>query len=222
VTDSGGVIYEYPAPESYAWLDESYGMNGPTTADWTDTTFEDYNAAADVAIDAAVPTGNGWELLDRGDPREARRVFTHAVNAHPADALPKIGYALSTALLDRDQEAADVMRQAMRLDPESILDVPQTPAILEQAQSLIDRYRTVGYSAMGERDVHFMMAVMLTLKGELAMAYYTIDTAAERGDVDASAANLKGVLRATINGSSVVPAPQSQPAETEKSPEILF
>lgn len=217
-TDSDAYAYlDAPAAEGYAWLDES--TSGATTAEWTETTFEDYNAAAG---EATVTTGDGWELLAHADAREARRAFTHAMNAHPADSLPKIGYAISAALLDRDQESVAVMREALRLDAESIMEVPQSPALASQVQALIDRYRMVGFDALGERDLHFMVAVMLTLKGELAMAYYAIDTTSEQGDNDASTTNLKAVLRSALNGPSAPPAPESRPATSEKPAEVLY
>jgi tetratricopeptide (TPR) repeat protein len=162
-------------------------------------TYNTYNtyaapSAAPSYESAPIPSGDGWDLLSAGDLREARRAFDRAMIARPGDALAAIGYSISTALLERDQEAVAIMRRALREDPEALHEVPQGVRIDDHLRNLALRYEA---RSQARRDVddQFMLAVMRYLLGDVHQAFYALDRGLDLGDSDASAANLRSLIR---------------------------
>jgi tetratricopeptide (TPR) repeat protein len=198
----------------YSWLnepgyfaDESYVPSGGSSS-----SIDQVYAPA-----SAAPAGaSGWDLLIAGDVHEARRAFDRAMNALPHDGLPQIGLALANGLLDRDAEAVSTMRQAMREDPEAILEVPRDAALMERIEVLLGRYEDRAKRSVSDIDAQFLIAALRVIKGDYAMAYFAIDKVIERGDSDAAAQNLKRVAQAALEKapSESVPATPS-PADDD-------
>jgi tetratricopeptide (TPR) repeat protein len=158
---------------------------------------------------------DGWEYLASGDAREARRAFDQSVTAYPSDGLPKIGYALSAALLDRDQEAAEYMRRALREDPESLREIPLSEDLRVQLRPLLDEYLRNSKQNPSDVDALLMLAVLHTIDGNDAMAYFAIDRAVDIGDRDVASGNLKRMIQQSLDREPVQPiTPSPLPTPT--------
>jgi tetratricopeptide (TPR) repeat protein len=166
---------------------------------------------------------DGWEFLEAGDAREARRSFDRAINVYPNDGLPRIGYALSAAMLSRDAEAVDEMRRALREDPEAIREVPQNQELWSQIQPLIDSYLRLTKQSPHDVDALFMLAALHYIDGNDSMAYFAIDRGIDLGDRDLSSVNLKTIIQNSLNArpidsSEPLPAQAPEPAPAPTTP----
>ncbi len=121
-------------------------------------------------------------------------MFSELVYALPYEGAPRIGYAITTGLLDRDSAAVDAMRRALIDDPEAVRWVPDDPQMREQILILLDVYVDRAREDFGDIDALFMVAALRFMLGETADAYFAIDTAIINGDEDASAFNLKAMI----------------------------
>jgi tetratricopeptide (TPR) repeat protein len=188
----------------YGYDSMVYPAEDPSADAWTDMTFDDYSQMQDEAV---ADMGRGWTLLAEGNSNEALDAFAQSMIDYPADALPQIGFALSAAILGRHDEAARNMRAAMALDAESLFEVPHSDTLATNVAELLAHYQSVKST-----DGRFMTAVLQALRGEHGAAYFSIDTAIDRGDADAGAAALKRLLQVTMDQPAET-APTTAPAE---------
>lgn len=151
-----------------------------------------------------------WELLAAGEAREARRLFDRQMQQYPSDGLPRVGYALAAALLERHDEAQQSMREALRHDPDSLNELPDPVIESAHVQSLLSVYEARAAADARDIDAMLMLSAMRYVLGDPALAYFAVDTAIERGDSDISARNLKGLIHDALNAQ---PAPQTQPSD---------
>ncbi len=121
-------------------------------------------------------------------------MFLELVYALPYEGAPRIGYAISSGLLDRDSAAISAMRRALRDQPEALRSVPSDPLTREQILILLGVYANRAREDFGDIDALFMIAALRFMLDEPADAYFAIDTAINNGDEDASAFNLKAMI----------------------------
>jgi hypothetical protein len=209
-------LYSTVYYSDYSYLEPDYVTTGYETP-------YDYLAGGSTStnLPQLSAADDAWEYLASGDAREARRLFDRAVNAYPADGLPQIGYALSAALLDRHAEAAVYMRRALRDDPESLREIPLSEDLRTQIQPLLETYLHQSKQNVSDIDSLFMLAVLHTIDGDEAMAYFAIDRAAELGDGDRAVANLKSMLQQSLDRAPSQPAPTPVPVpQLQSAPEV--
>ncbi|MCI0675308.1 MAG: tetratricopeptide repeat protein [Phycisphaerales bacterium] len=190
----------YPAYYSaydYSVYDSSYDRG----------TYDSYDTASDGVIDtypappadAFANLDAAWDSLNDGDVREARRAFERAVSNYPNDGLARIGYSLSTAMLGRHQEAVQAMRQALRDDPDSLNEVPQTDSLRQQLNQLLNGYQRLTNDLPDDVDAMFMTATVRYLLDEKPLALFIVEKAIEKGDVDPSARNLQSLIQSAMD-----------------------
>lgn len=156
-------------------------------------------------------TADAWDLLNSGNPREARRVFAREIDLHPNDGLPQIGYAIASTLIERKIEAIAMMRRALKNDPEAIHEVPQADGVLKAIEDALDEYIEMSDRRADNVDAQFMIAAMRYMLGDVSHAFYAVDRAMDWGDRHDSAANLHAIIRKAMEQPQQ-PAPQPQPA----------
>jgi hypothetical protein len=150
-----------------------------------------------------------WDLLARGFRDEALDAFICHVEADPFDGLPKVGSGLAAGQLGRSDEAIRSMRDAARLDPESLLYVPVNEALAAQIELLVEEFDDRARSAYGDVDALFMVATLNFLLGREGLALYVLDIAMTLGDDDEGTL----ALRQLVESSMAPPEASSAPAE---------
>jgi tetratricopeptide (TPR) repeat protein len=198
------------------WADES------AEPEWTDMTFDDYNATQPVATmpdDEFFEVDDGWSLLIAGNLNEALRAFSRSMADNPMDALSQVGYAISAAAMGRHDGAAENMRQAVTLDAQALWAVPESESLLGRYALLLARYQSIIGKSPAASDARFMAAVMQTLQGKYESAYFTIDDAIDYGNAGPGALELKRLLQSAIRETAQPelmpppPAPATEPVE---------
>ena len=118
-------------------------------------------------------------------------MFAELSFARPDEGEPRIGYAISAALLGDEQRAITVMRTALEIEPESLASVPIDAPLLDLYRVLLDRYTERARDAGRDPDGLLMAAVLRYLLGDTAAAFFASDAAIRSGDESIGAANLK-------------------------------
>jgi len=150
-------------------------------------------AATDHGAAATQPV---WDLLREGRSAEALTAFSQVGQAIRAAGVPKIGAALSLAMLEQFDRGAWAMRRAVRLDPEAVAHVPVDDALRERLDRLVQQYRRSEHHGILAKDATFMLAVLHGLCGEWDAAHEMIDLAREVGDTSEAAAVYRRYLDA--------------------------
>ncbi|MFO8012065.1 MAG: hypothetical protein R6X20_02050 [Phycisphaerae bacterium] len=127
-------------------------------------------------------------LLSRGRASEALTAFSRLSQTYRAAGVPKIGVALSLAMLEQFDRAAWAMRRALRLDAGAVDHVPVDEALAERLDRLVLQYRRSDQHAVLAKDAAFMLAVLHALLGEPDAAREMIGLAVEVGDTSEAAA----------------------------------
>ena len=119
----------------------------------------------------------GWNLLVDGRPVKALGYFTAQILRAPTSGRARIGYALAAALFEDDGAAVHAMRQAMRVDPDSLRDFGRDVGVDARIRELLARY-----PAPRDSDSMFMSAALHLLLGEREEARLVLANDAEDGD----------------------------------------
>jgi hypothetical protein len=136
----------------------------------------------------AAASEQGWALLRRGRASEALTAFSRIAQTYRGAGVPKIGVALSLAMLEQFDRGAWAMRRALRLDPEAVPHVPVDEALRERLDRLVLQYRRRDQHAILAKDAAFMLGVLHALQGDPGAAREMLDLAVEVGDTSAAAA----------------------------------
>ena len=137
----------------------------------------------------------------------------------------------SVWLCSSTRRRSTVMRRAMRVDPESINEVPGNAPVRNLILGLTDRYRARSAESFDDTDTLFMLATMHYLAGETVLANAPLERGLDRGDVDPSVQNLKSILNEALQREDGVDEPlMMQPpvatppafAPTTSSSEVLY
>ncbi len=177
----------------YGWYDCYCDL---PTYSYDTTTYVAYDEPLAYALpEPTLPSiDDAWAHLGDGYIEAAQAMFSELVYALPYEGATRIGYAITTGLLDRDSAAVDAMRRVLIDEPEALRWVPDDPLVGEQILILLDVYADRAREDFGDIDALFMVAALRFILGESADAYFAIDTAINNGDEDASALNLKAMI----------------------------
>ena len=145
--------------------------------------------------------GDAWSFLAEGQVDEAYDAFDCLREALPEDGLPRVGFAISAALVAEHEAAVEAMRDALRVDPESLHYVPGDERLQVQFREMADLYQYQARRAYGDVDALFMVAVLSYLLDEPTGAHYAIDVGINLGDDDPSAHALRSMIETAMSES---------------------
>jgi len=137
---------------------------------------------------------DAWAHLGDGYIEAAQAMFSELIYALPYEGAPRIGYAITTGLMDRDSAAVDAMRRALIDEPEALQWVTDDPLVREQILILLDVYADRAREDFGDIDALFMVAALRYVVDEPADAYFAIGAAIRAGDEDDSAQVLRSMI----------------------------
>ncbi len=140
----------------------------------------------------------GWRLLSDGDFSEALRRFADRARRNPTHGAPKVGYALSYAVIGDLGQGVWAMRRAFRVDPESTHYVVIDGRLRPMIRTLVERYQGASAPNGGAKDAAFMLASLHYLLRDLDHARSAIERAIEEGDRTESFANLARQIEKAI------------------------
>ncbi len=129
-------------------------------------------SAGDAVIGATPETSVrsrvAWALLADSREDQAARHFSRLMQQFPEHGEPRIGYALSVAILGDLPCAARSMHLAVRDDPEALRDLTVDPRLRRRIEGLASRYFRALAGCAGRDDSAFVMlaAVHYLLKDE--------------------------------------------------------
>lgn len=150
--------------------------------------------ASDTPAPPPAPAADGWDLLAINDANGALVAFARECDTSPNASLPKIGFALTSAMLSRDGDAVWAMRRALRTNPEGIMYFPRNPAFAPALTDLAEHYRAQANADPSNTDAQFMLAAVSFLRDDLYTARMAANSAVHYGDTDASVYNLKTAI----------------------------
>lgn len=150
----------------------------------------------------ALPTGpvvqqaylDGWALLRADQSRKSLNAFAAEAEQYPQRGLPKIGYALASAMNNDDTKAAWAMRHAINTDPASLASLSQDDSTHRRIDSLIARYTQRINEGFTRSDDRFIVAALYTLKLDYANAKQAVDEALAHGDNDTATSGLQRLI----------------------------
>lgn len=144
-------------------------------------------------------TGNlGWQLLAQNNAKEALGVFAGQAGRHQEDEVPKVGFALSTAMQGDLDRAVWAMRRAFSIDPNSLHYVNIEQSLRVSIDNLITEFNLRLRNSDGNRysDAAFMVAALNYLIHNDEAARIAIQEAVDKaGDSSQSALNLRNLVK---------------------------
>ncbi len=155
---------------------------------------------AENAIGTSQNTGRsleddkGWLLLAQGKARRAKSVFVNQADSYPEAGQPKVGYALSSAMLGDLDKGVWAMRRALRTDPDSLHYLTADDSLQPYILDVADRYEERFNGSGRDPDNPFMIAALRYLLDDKDAARSAIGQAIDNGDESTSTANLRGLL----------------------------
>ncbi len=161
-----------------------------------------------------------WRLLARGRDYDALRHFSRMARLRPAEGEPKIGYALAVAGLGDLRRGARAMRRALRIDPESLLNLTIDGRLRSRIHALTAGYHTRLENNQADRDAAFMLAVLYGLIGDTESARYAMGLLESGGDQTPSAMDLRRLIAAPAEPTTqtALPAAAVEPAGEPETP----
>jgi hypothetical protein len=181
-----------------AWRYDDWYAPGP---DW----YVSYRSSTPVYSivqappEPALPSiDDAWSHLRSGNLETARSMFGDLVYALPYEGEARIGYAIASGLLYRDDAAVSAMRRAMRDEPSALRAVPRDSIMRDQFRSLLGFYADRARRNFGDLDALFMVAALRYLLDEPSVAYFAADAAIRSGDDDEATDNLKRLIEETM------------------------
>ncbi len=144
-------------------------------------------------------TGNlGWQLLAQNNAKVALGVFAGQAGRHQEDGVPKVGFALSTAMQGDLDRAVWAMRRAFSIDPNSLHYVNIEQSLRVSIDNLIAEFNLRLRNSDGNRysDAAFMVAALNYLIHNDEVARIAIEEAVGKaGDSSQSALNLRNLVK---------------------------
>lgn len=136
----------------------------------------------------------GWDLLGRGEAGRALRVFSALAEASPDKALPKVGYALASALGGDDRQAVWAMRRAFARDADALHYFPQDARLAEVVRRVEDHYLRRVERDPADVDAHFMIGALAFLRHDMERALVGVAHAEDHRDRSQSVRELRRVV----------------------------
>lgn len=136
-------------------------------------TTDSYSAAPHVSESSHVkPTVRAaWNLLAAGRYAEALLAFGHQASGDPGNSLPKIGYALASAMSGDLRKAVWAMRRALHVNPDALEYVTVSRQLRRRIEHLVHDYEQVLTHSAQHADASFMIATLHQLLGESGSGY---------------------------------------------------
>jgi hypothetical protein len=137
---------------------------------------------------------DGWALLRADQSRKSLNAFAAEAEQYPQRGLPKIGYALASAMNNDDTKAAWAMRHAINTDPGALLTLSQDDSTHRRLDALIARFTQRINEGYTRSDDRFLVAALYTLKLDFVNAKAAIDRAIAHGDNDPATGALQRMI----------------------------
>ncbi|MCH9639646.1 MAG: hypothetical protein K0U40_09145 [Betaproteobacteria bacterium] len=148
-------------------------------------------------MESKVTNNAGWEYLARNQSSEALNFFAGQAGRYQTDGVPKVGFALSTAMQGDLHRAVWAMRRAFSIDPGSLHYIRIEPPLRVSINNLIAEYnnRLNSSEGYGQSDSVFMIAALNYLLHDNNAARKAIGNAIDKEeDNSQSAQNLYNLL----------------------------
>ncbi len=148
-------------------------------------------------MEGKVTNNAGWRLLAQNKASEAFVFFASQVGRNQNDGALKVGFALSSAIQGDLDRGVWAMRQAFRIDPNTLHTINIEPSLRAGINSLIAKYNNrLNYSDGNSRpDSNFMVAALSYLLNDKNAARMAIQQAiGKAGDNSQSAQNLYNLV----------------------------
>ncbi len=133
---------------------------------------------------------SGWDYFASGEYDRAQQEFGSEAEANPQAGLPKLGYALSTALSGNLDRGVWAMNRVLRFGPEALNFIPANTQIVDKIHVLIDLYTQ--YKPEG--DSYFMLAALHYLLNDVEQAKHFLDKSYDAGGANQSRDNLNDLI----------------------------
>jgi len=140
----------------------------------------------------------GWQLLAQNNAKEALGVFAGQAGRHQEDGVPKVGFALSTAMQGDLDRAVWAMRRAFSIDPNSLHYINIEQRLRVSIDKLIAEFNLRLHNSDENRysDAAFMVAALNYLIHNDDAARIAIEEAVVKaGDSSQSALNLHNLVK---------------------------
>ncbi len=167
---------------------------------------------------SAPATGAAWSLLATNRAADAFREFGRQAGSDPDNGVPKVGYALASAMMGDVPRGVWAMRRALRSHPHSLQDVTINEQLRPKVEHLAHQYEQALDHATQDRDAAFMVASLHHLLRNTDKAHHAIERAIRDGDHSVSAKNLRQLIEKEVaatatyaSGSDRTPVEQSAP-----------
>lgn len=175
----------------------------PSSYPGSNNTYNAYNSnSADIRyiekdMEAKVMDNEGWRLLAQNRASEALTFFAGQAGRYQKDGIPKVGFALSTAIQGDLDRAAWAMRRAFRIDPNTLHYVNIEQPLRVSVNKLIGEYNAqLEYAGeAGNSDAAFMISALNYLLHNEDAARLAIEEAVGKArDNSQSAQNLYNLV----------------------------
>jgi len=189
-----GGHYRHRGYSSHYYRHRSYYRYRPYSYNYGFNDYDDYSRSSSAIRRRSLEDDKGWSLLAQGKARRAKSVFVNQASSHPEASQPKVGYALSSAMLGDLDRGVWAMRRALRTDPKSLHYLTVDEALQPYILDVVDRYEERFNGSGRNPDNAFMISALRYLLDDADAARSAITQAIDHGDNSTSAANLRGLL----------------------------
>jgi len=166
--------YAYPIYRSYGYSSPAYSYEEPV-----------YSTNKPYGIDSL-----GWTYLAQGNFQSAINMFAKDIESYPDAGIPKVGFALASAAAGNLTEGVQSMREAFRVDPDSIHTLYFDEKLLTIIDDLIEQYEYELQQKNKSPDEAFMVSTLHYLKYNYGSAHEAINRAIMDGDKSLSMGEL--------------------------------
>ena len=187
----------YTAPTRYISIN-TYSSGYPSGTSYNSNSADTRYIEKDM--ESKVTNNDGWRLLAQNRAGEALAFFAGQAGRHQNDGVPKVGYALSTAMQGDLDRAVWAMRRAFRIDPNTLHYINIEQPLRSRINNLITKYNDLlDYSDGAENsDSAFMIAALSYLLHDENASRKAIEEATDKaGDNSQSARNLYNLVMNT-------------------------
>jgi hypothetical protein len=166
--------------------------------------YSGYSPAEDKYPVESVPVygigSPGWSLLSRGQVQAALNIFDREARDHATAGIPKAGYALAAAASGDLVKGVLAMREAFRVDPDTLQYIKLDENLITLVDGLIEKYEYRLKSGNRYPDEAFMVSALNYLKGDFIAAHYALGLALAYGDKSPDLSNLHRLIYVQLQG----------------------
>ncbi len=147
---------------------------------------------------SAPATGAAWTLLATDRPADALREFGRHAGSDPDNGVPKVGYALASAMTGDRTSGVWAMRRALRSHPQSLQYVTINEQLRPKIEHIAYQFEQALDYAAQDPDAAFMVAALHHLLRNTEKAHHAIERAIRDGDHSVSAKNLRQLIARAV------------------------